>query len=281
MKKLLTIIIASLTLSSCSTSTSATKTIASTTPATLASTAPTTMPTETTTPKTVAVSTTATVQEDYPSQVLEVLRDSYEGIFEVNLNEENFVLTSTGVEFDSIFEKAMNDDSDAIASINLLATSLAEATGSFLDGYESYSVSVINPLNKEKVLIIAKNGSIEYNFLDEREENNISGESVEKQVLNLFEEIYGKQYDIRLKDDIYYMDPTDETIIQGITLAFEGQGAGSEFWESLQVNFNVVTENFPDGVKDYKLALTNPLDKTKLIFVSKKGETLYDALLAD
>ena len=98
MKRLLTIIIAALTLSSCSTSTPATKTIASTTPATLASTAPTTMPTETTTPKTVAVSTTTPntklvttpteENENLIQFVINSLEDDFGDFFNIDIDRE-------------------------------------------------------------------------------------------------------------------------------------------------------------------------------------------------
>ena len=280
MKKLLTIIIASLTLSSCSTSTPATKTIAPTTPATQAATAPTTMPPETTTPKTVAVSTTATVQEDYPSQVLEIFKETYQGLFEVKLDGSDYIFTSAGEAFNSVFEDAVNNKKDAIDSINSLANSLAETTEMFLEEYKNYSVSVINPINAEKVLLVVKDGVIEYNFLDESENGVVSTEtdSVDQQILNVFKEIYGKEYDIQLEDENFYLQPMDDVVIQGINLAIQEQEIGINFWNTLKDNFNLVSSEFPEEVKDYTITLKNPVDSTRILFISKNGETVYDAL---
>ncbi|MPN55559.1 hypothetical protein SDC9_203243 [bioreactor metagenome] len=57
----------------------------------------------------------------------------------------------------------------------------------------------------------------------------------------------------------------------------QGQKVGTDFWKQLKDNFNVISANFPEELKEYTIKITNPADKDKVLFISKQGETFYDA----
>lgn len=268
----------------CSAPTIATTTPITTAIATMVETVPASMPSTTvaTAPATKPTTTAVPTGEELAQDILAILKEGYGSMFDVELADKQFKLRPFGESFLKDFNEANTGKKSNIDALNSFANGLADVTDSFPRDIKEYQVSVINPLNVKNVLFVIKNGEVEYNYLDEIVVDNVSSSDsemseTEQMVFDLFEKIYGKDYNIRLEDTAYYLDPENETIIQGMELAMQGQKVGLDFWKQLKDNFNVISTNLPTELKEYTIQITNPLDKTKILFVSQEGETFYDA----
>lgn len=247
----------------------ATKALSTTAVATIPATAPTT-------------TSTVNNEDAKAERILTIFKEEYGSLFDVVLKNKTFYFESKSEEFLNDFNLAISGNEQHINNLRSFVEGLAEVSNSFPIELKGYDVSVRNPVNREYEIFSINNGVIQYSFLDEIEMDEKPDSSTalsesEEQILGLFEKYYDEDYDIRLENTTFYLDPTNETIITGIALTMQGQKVGIDFWKQLMDNFNVISANFPEELKEYTIHITNPVDKDKILFVSKQGETFYDA----
>ncbi len=224
-----------------------------------------------------STTTAITEEEFFAEQILTIFQEEYGSLFDVSRSDKDFLFEPTGDDFLEELDLAFSGKTASINELNGFAEGLADVTSSFPEELSDYSVNVLDPNDEDNSLFVAKEGELLYSFLDEIEPESIS--DIEDNLLGLFEKYYGEDYDIRLKDTTFYLDPKAELITTGILLTAQGQKMGLDFWADLTSNFNVLSANFPVELKEYSIYVTNPADSSAILFVSKEGQTFYDAFM--